>query len=77
MVTLIGMGTGLPGSLTAADEADLCTELGLRYNCLALFDNYANGLFDTEIDFQRFRELVRANQQKVNLLFARLLEVFA
>ena len=63
--------------MTAAHEADLCTELGLRYNSLALIDNYANGLFDTEIDFQRFRELVRANQQKVNLLFARLLEVFA
>ena len=63
--------------MTAAHEADLCTELGLRYNSLALIDNYANGLFDNEIDFQRFRDLVRANQQKVNLLFARLLEVFA
>ena len=63
--------------MTAAHEADLCTELGLRYNSLALIDNYANGLFDTEIDFERFRELVRANQQKVNQLFARLLEVFA
>ena len=63
--------------MTAAHEADLCTELGLRYNSLALIDNYANGLFDNEIDFQRFRDLVRANQQKVNLLFARLLEIFA
>ena len=63
--------------MTAAHEADLCTGLGLRYNSLALIDNYANGLFVNEIDFQRFRDLVRANQQKVNLLFPPLLEVFA
>ncbi len=63
--------------MTAAHEADLCTELGLRYNSLALVDNYANGLLETAIDFVRFRELVRANQQKVNRLFVRMLEILA
>lgn len=63
--------------MTAAHEADLCTELGLNYNSLALVDNFANGLFDTEIDFARFKELVRDNQARVNRLFIRMLEVLA
>jgi len=45
--------------MTAAHEADLCTELGLRYNSLALIDNYANGLEGTEIDFAKFKDLVK------------------
>ena len=61
--------------MTAAHEADLCTELGLSYNSLALVDNYANGLCDTEIDFAKFRDLVRANQRRVNRLFERMLEI--
>jgi 5'-methylthioadenosine phosphorylase len=62
--------------MTAAHEADLCREIGLRYNSLAIVDNYANSLVDSEIDFARFRELVKANQEKVNGLFTRLLEIF-
>lgn len=61
--------------MTAAHEADLCTEAGLSYNSLALIDNYANGLEGTEIDFTRFKDLVRDNQGRVNRLFARLLEI--
>jgi 5'-methylthioadenosine phosphorylase len=61
--------------MTAAHEADLCTELGLRYNSLALIDNYANGLEGTEIDFAKFKELVKDNQTRVNRLFVRLLEI--
>ncbi|MBI5381885.1 MAG: MTAP family purine nucleoside phosphorylase [Opitutae bacterium] len=61
--------------MTAAHEADLCTELGLNYNSLALIDNFANGLEGTEVDFAKFKELVRANQQRVNRLFARMLEI--
>lgn len=61
--------------MTAAHEADLCTELGLNYNSLALIDNYANGLQNTEIDFIKFKELVRSNQERVNLLFYRLLQI--
>lgn len=61
--------------MTAAHEADLCTEAGLRYNSLALIDNYANGLEGTEIDFTKFKDLVKENQAKVNRLFARMLEI--
>ncbi len=63
--------------MTAAHEADLCTELGLRYNSLAFVDNYANGIEGTAIDFAAFKNLVQENQSKVNRLFARLLEILA
>ena len=63
--------------MTAAHEADLCTELELRYNSLALIDNYANGLEGTEIDFVKFKELVKDNQARVNRLFERMLEILA
>lgn len=61
--------------MTAAHEADLCTELGLRYNSLALIDNFANGLEGTEIDFAKFKDLVKSNQERVNRLFTRILEI--
>ena len=61
--------------MTAAHEADLCGEIGLNYNSLAIIDNYANGLEGTEIDFARFRELVKGNQERVNRLFTRMLEI--
>ncbi len=63
--------------MTAAHEADLCTEAGLNYNSLALIDNYANGLEGTEIDFVKFRDLVKDNQERVNRLFTRILEILA
>lgn len=61
--------------MTAAHEADLCSEIGLRYNSFAIIDNFANGLMNEEIDFDKFRALVKANQAKVNRLFVRLLEI--
>lgn len=61
--------------MTAAHEADLCTEAGLNYNSLALIDNYANGLEGTEIDFAKFKDLVKSNQARVNRLFERMLEI--
>jgi 5'-methylthioadenosine phosphorylase len=63
--------------MTAAHEADLCGEIGLRYNSLGLIDNFANGLEGTEIDFVKFKDLVKDNQSKVNRLFIRLLEILA
>ncbi len=63
--------------MTAAHEADLCREIGLHYNSFAIADNYANGLQDESIDFEKFRELVKANQVKVNRFFTRLLEILA
>jgi len=68
-------GWGDVVGMTAAHEADLCSESGLSYNRLAIIDNYANGLEGTEIDFARFKDLVRTNQEKVNRLFTRLLEL--
>jgi len=62
--------------MTAAHEADLCREIGLRYNSLAIIDNYANGLAGTEIDFVKFKARVLDNQARVNRLFERLLEIF-
>ncbi|HUR58326.1 MAG TPA: MTAP family purine nucleoside phosphorylase [Opitutaceae bacterium] len=61
--------------MTAAHEADLCTEVGLRYNSLALIDNFANGLEGTEIDFAKFKDLVKDNQSRVNRLFERMLQI--
>jgi len=61
--------------MTAAYEADLSVEAGLRYNSLAIVDNYANGIEGAEIDFVRFKGLVKSNQDAVNRLFRRLLEV--
>jgi 5'-methylthioadenosine phosphorylase len=63
-------------AMTLAHEADLCAELGLNYNSLAIVDNYANGIEDSDIDFAKFAELVKANQQIVDRLFAKLLEIF-
>ena len=61
--------------MTAGYEADLCAEAGLNYNSFAIIDNYANGLEGTEIDFARFKDLVKTNQEKVNRLFSRMLEI--
>jgi 5'-methylthioadenosine phosphorylase len=61
--------------MTAAHEADLCAEIGLKYNSLAIIDNYANGLEGTQIDFDNFKELVKSNQAKVNRLFERMLQI--
>ena len=63
--------------MTAAYEADLCREIGLRYNLLAMVDNYANGIEGAAIDHEKFHELVQANRRKVDRLFARLLEILA
>jgi 5'-methylthioadenosine phosphorylase len=61
--------------MTAAHEADLSTEAGLNYNSFAIIDNYANGLEGTEIDFAKFKDLVKTNQERVNRLFTRMLEI--
>jgi 5'-methylthioadenosine phosphorylase len=60
--------------MTLAHEADLCTELGLRYNSFAIVDNYANGLEGESIDFVKFKQHVHGNQERVNRFIARLLE---
>ena len=54
--------------MTAAHEADLCREIGLHYNSFAMVDNYANGVMNEEIDFNRFKALVKENQLKVGIV---------
>lgn len=61
--------------MTAAHEADLCREIGLHYNSLAIVDNFATGLDGGNVDFARFMDLVYENQTKVNNLLARLLDI--
>jgi 5'-methylthioadenosine phosphorylase len=63
--------------MTAAAEADLCRELGLNYNSLCIVDNFANGIGGPALSPETFRELVRANQEKVDDLFRRLLALWA
>lgn len=63
--------------MTAGSEADLCGEIGLNYNSLAIVDNYANGLEGTAVDFSSFKDAVKSNQETVNRLFARMLEILA
>jgi 5'-methylthioadenosine phosphorylase len=61
--------------MTAGQEADLATELGLNYNSIAMVDNYANGIEGTDIDYAKFHDLVKDNQARVNRLFGRMLEI--
>ncbi len=61
--------------MTAAHEADLCGELGLNYNLLAVVDNYANGIEGTTVGFANFAAMVQANRARVDGLFTRLLEI--
>jgi 5'-methylthioadenosine phosphorylase len=61
--------------MTAAYEADLCGEIGLRYNSLAVIDNFANGIGGASVDFSSFKDSVQSNQERVNRLFARVLEI--
>ena len=62
--------------MTAAHEADLCTELGLRYTLVCVVDNFANGLEGTAIDFAKFHELVKSNQARVDRLCGRFVAMF-
>ena len=70
-------GWGDVVGMTAAAEADLCGELELNYNLLCIVDNFANGIGGLPLSPESFRELVRANQERVDDLFRRLLALFA
>lgn len=63
--------------MTLAHEADLCTELGLRYNSFGMVDNYANGIEGAAIDYASFKQMVHDNQERVNRFIVRLLEVMS
>jgi 5'-methylthioadenosine phosphorylase len=63
--------------MTAAHEADLCTELGLRYNSLGIVDNFANGIEGTAIDLEKFMGLVRSHQERVDRFILRVIEALS
>lgn len=69
-------GWGDVVGMTMSSEADLAQEAGLRYNSFCIIDNYANGIGGSSLSEESFRELVRANQEKVNVFFARLIAHF-
>lgn len=62
--------------MTLAGEADLCREIGIRYNSLAMVDNYANGVMDQEISFASFKVMVARNQDKVDAVLRSLAGIF-
>ncbi len=63
--------------MTLAGEADLCQELDMAYNSICMIDNYAHGLMAEEFSFEKFRELVKENQEKVNRFFGQILSLYS
>ncbi len=51
--------------MTAASEVILANEKDLPYATLCCIDNYVNGIEDTSIDYESFRDNVRKNEAKV------------
>ncbi|HEX9339569.1 MAG TPA: MTAP family purine nucleoside phosphorylase [Thermoplasmata archaeon] len=47
--------------MTIASEATLASELGIPYAALCTVDNFANGIVDEPLTFERIRETQRAN----------------
>lgn len=70
-------GWGDVVGMTLASEADLCSELGLRYNSLAMVDNFANGIEGAEIDFAAFDQMVRQHQPRIDRFLSGLVEALA
>lgn len=69
-------GWGHCVGMTQAHEADLANELDIDYNSICVVDNYANGINNTEINFDKFKDLVKDNQEKVDKLLLRILEIY-
>ena len=63
--------------MTLAGEADLCQELEIAYNSICMIDNYAHGLMDQELSLEKFRALVKENQEKVNGFFSQVLSLYS
>ena len=51
--------------MTAASEVILASEKELPYATLCCVDNYVNGIEDTSVDYESFRQNVRKNEAKV------------
>ncbi|KAI0566011.1 hypothetical protein FGB62_13g045 [Gracilaria domingensis] len=60
--------------MTGATEATLAKELGISYAILAMVDNMANGLADTELTKEQFNANVAKNLNVVELCVAAVLK---
>jgi len=59
--------------MTMASEATLAKELGLRYAALCSVDNYAHGLSEKPVSFDRIRRDQRRNEERVRKVLLRAL----
>ena len=59
--------------MTLANEATLCSEIGIPVAALATVDNYANGVSEQELDYETIIENVNKNRDMVVDTIARLI----
>lgn len=62
--------------MTAASEATLCQELGLRYAMLSVVDNYAHGVVETSLTFEAYESQRLANVERVHGALGRILDLW-
>jgi 5'-methylthioadenosine phosphorylase len=60
--------------MTMASEATLASEIGLPYAALCTVDNFAHGLVDEPLSFERIRETQQANAALTRTIVANALE---
>ncbi|BBB32389.1 5'-methylthioadenosine phosphorylase [Thermotomaculum hydrothermale] len=60
--------------MTMASECTIACELGLQYASICVVDNYANGISETNIDFDEFNRLVLQNQKTVDKMLKELVK---
>jgi 5'-methylthioadenosine phosphorylase len=67
-------GIGDVVGMTMASEATLAAEIGLPYAALCTVDNFAHGLVDEPLSFEKIREMQRANAALTRTIVANALE---
>ena len=72
-IRLMGQFADVVG-MTMASECTIACELGIKYASICVVDNYANGISDTNIDFDEFNKLVLKNQQTVDKILKELVK---
>ncbi len=60
--------------MSLASEATLAQELGIAYASICSVDNYANGIVDGELDFEKVVEEASKNRVDLKRLLLRLIE---
>jgi len=61
--------------MTAASEATLCQERGLRYAMLGIVDNFANGITGEPLTFEEYEAHRIANVARANAILEALIEL--